>query len=32
MVFPELGSDESVILQAHNIKVKSVVFEAVLTN
>ena len=32
MVFPELDSDESVILQAHNIKVKSVVFEAVLTN
>ncbi|MDP3565403.1 MAG: zinc-ribbon domain-containing protein [Methanoregula sp.] len=32
MVFPELDNDESVILQAHNIKVKSVVFEAVLTN
>lgn len=32
MGFPELDSDESVILQAHNIKVKSVVFEAVLTN
>lgn len=32
MGFPELGSDESVILQAHNIKVKSVVFDAVLTN
>ncbi len=32
MVFPELNSDESVILQAHNIKVKSVVFDAVLTN
>ena len=32
MGFPELNSDESVILQAHNIKVKSVVFEAVLTN
>lgn len=32
MGFPELGSDESVIIQAHNIKVKSVVFEAILTN
>jgi hypothetical protein len=32
MVFPELGNDESVILQGHNIKVKSVVFDAVLTN
>ena len=32
MGFPELGNDESVILQAHNIKVKSVLFEAVLTN
>jgi hypothetical protein len=32
MGFPELGSDEPVILRAHNIKVKSVVFEAVLTN
>jgi hypothetical protein len=32
MVFPELESDESVIVQAHNIKVKSVMFEAVLTN
>ena len=32
MGFPELNSDESVILQTHDIKVKSVVFEAVLTN
>lgn len=32
MGFPELNSDEPVILQAHNIKVKSVAFEAVLTN
>jgi hypothetical protein len=32
MGFPELDNDESVILQAHSIKVKSVVFEAVLTN
>ncbi|MDP2797876.1 MAG: zinc-ribbon domain-containing protein [Methanoregula sp.] len=32
MGFPELGSGESVIIQAHNIKVKSVVFEAILTN
>jgi hypothetical protein len=32
MGLPELESDESVILKAHNIKVKSVVFDAVLTN
>ncbi len=32
MGFPELNSDEPVILQAHDIKVKSVAFEAVLTN
>ena len=32
MGIPELDNDESVILQAHNIKVKSVVFDAVLTN
>jgi ribosomal protein L40E len=29
--YPELYSDESVVLQAQNVKVKSVVFEAVLT-
>lgn len=32
MGIPELYHDETIILQAHNIKVKSVVFDAVLTN
>ncbi|MFA6225811.1 MAG: zinc ribbon domain-containing protein [Methanoregula sp.] len=32
MDIPELYNGETVILQAHNIKVKSVVFDAVLTN
>jgi len=32
MGIPELHHDETVILQTHNIKVKSVMFDAVLTN